>query len=142
MCFRNLNLAFKLEFDLFCYILAYNQSLLFIRHLISHVTQGWPSFGLQNFVGTYFSVILFRHVLNSDYLVSVSDAEKFSIRSFDTLPFVSKTSPVHLLVQFNRSKISRFFKDCSYTYGYSVTLWTYKSLNLKTCLVRMTVAQT
>ena len=82
MCFRNLNLAFKLEFDLFCFILAYNRSLMFIRRLISRVTQGWPSLGLQNFVGTYFSVILFSDVLNSDHLVCVSDAEKFSWKVF------------------------------------------------------------
>ena len=38
-----------------------------------------------------------------------------------------------------RSKISPFFKDCPYKYVQSVNLWTYRSLNLKTNLVRMTL---
>ena len=38
-----------------------------------------------------------------------------------------------------RSKISLFFKDCPYKYVQSVNLCTYRSLNLKTNLVRMTL---
>ena len=68
-----MNLALRLELDLLCFILAYSRSLLFIKRLISRVTQGWPSLGLQNLVGTYFSVIMFNVFLNSDHLVFVSE---------------------------------------------------------------------
>ena len=57
--------------------------------------------------------------------------------SFGDFPTWDKCQTLALLCasSTNRSKISPFFKACPYKYGYSLNLWTYETLNLKTCRV-------
>ena len=103
MCLRTLNFSLRLGFDLFCFIFAYNLSLLFIWRLISRVTQGWLSLGLQNLVGINFSVMLFRAFFEfCPFGVRIRSCDLAVVDILVVSHFFPGASPVCLLVQFNR----------------------------------------